>query len=123
MNFVAHPIFECLLCTRHGVLETLWRAEINQVEGVSCKVPVAERKGVGLSEEQRGWPCGWSRESASCLRCEEAGDMGKGQTSPRLAGRAIAAEGMAGSCCPCTVSKRVAFHQQTVVKTSIKRQH
>lgn len=45
MNFVANSVFECLLCTRHGVLETLWKTEINQVEGVSCKVPVAERKG------------------------------------------------------------------------------
>ena len=61
MNFVANSIFECLLYTRHGVLEPLWKAEINQVEGVPCKVPVAERKGgqavrtvrVALRLEQR----------------------------------------------------------------------
>lgn len=54
MNFVANSIFECLLCTRHGVLEPLWKAEINQVEGVPCKVPVAERKGSGCQNREGG---------------------------------------------------------------------
>lgn len=46
--------------------------------------------------------------------------MGKGQTSACLADRAIAAESVAGSCCLWAASKRVAFQQPTVFKTSIK---
>lgn len=42
--------------------------------------------------------------TAGCMPCEETGDVGKGETSLCLVGKAVAAENMGGSCPRCIVS-------------------